>query len=370
MEPFCYTDDLAVGYDGAALIRELALRLHRGRILAVIGPNGAGKSTILKTVAGQLARVSGTITLDGRALDALGARGLSRRLAVVLTDRHRTERMTCQEVVEAGRYPYTGWLGILSYEDHAQVRAAMELARVWELRTKDFMRVSDGQRQRVLLARAVCQQPQLLVLDEPTSFLDIGYELELAEILRVMTRERGVAVMLSLHELGLAQRVADDVLCVGDGRVTAYGSAEELFTRQRVQTLFGLASGSYDPLLCSLELKRAEGAPHVFVIAGGGTGIPAYRALQKRGIPFSTGVLHENDVDYRVAQALSCEIAAERSFAPISDAAFTQALMQMRRCGTVLNRLDAYGLINVRNRDLLAQARAEGLRVAESVEQV
>ncbi|HWR23786.1 MAG TPA: ABC transporter ATP-binding protein [Feifaniaceae bacterium] len=363
MDYFFSTRQLTVGYNGKPLVRDIGIRLQKGRILTLIGPNGSGKSTILRSITRHLKSIAGTVYIGGRSIEDMNDRDLSCRLSVVLTERLRTELMTCEDVVEAGRYPYTGALGILSGADRAAVREAMALVNVTDLKDRDFMQISDGQRQRVLLARAICQQPDILVLDEPTSYLDIRYELELLDILRDMARERGIAVILSLHDLSLAQRVSDDVLCVKGEYISHYGSAREIFRRDLIHELYGLTDGSYNPLFGSVEMKRPEGEPRVFVIAGGGTGIEVYRTLQKKRIPFITGILHENDVDYQVARDLASEVISEKSFYAISDAAYARALEKLRACGAVLNCLTEYGETNLRNRELYGEAKAMGCKI-------
>ena len=188
MAHFFQTQQLTVGYNGKPLVKDITIRLPKGRILTLIGPNGSGKSTILKTIIKQLRSLGGIVTIGGRTTDAMTERDLARQVSVMLTQRLKTERMTCRDVVETGRYPYTGSLGILSHEDHRAVRQAMDLTRVADLAEVDFMRISDGQRQRVLLARAIAQEPEVLILDEPTSFLDVRYKLELLDLLRTFTR--------------------------------------------------------------------------------------------------------------------------------------------------------------------------------------
>ena len=133
-------------------------------------------------------------------------REVSKKLAVVLTERMRPELMTCEDVVSTGRYPYTGTLGILSAEDKEKVKSAMEMVHAWDLKDRDFTAISDGQRQRILLARAICQEPEIIILDEPTSFLDIRHKLELLAILKKMVLEKQMTVIMSLHELDLARR--------------------------------------------------------------------------------------------------------------------------------------------------------------------
>ena len=152
---FFYTDQLTVGYDGKPLIKEINIQLNKGEILTLIGPNGAGKSTILKSITRQLSLISGTVYLEQEQMSRMTNKEVSRKLAVVLTERMRPELMTCEDVVSTGRYPYTGTLGILSPEDKKKVKNAMEMVHAWDLKDRDFTAISDGQRQRILLARAI-----------------------------------------------------------------------------------------------------------------------------------------------------------------------------------------------------------------------
>ena len=244
----CETQNLAVGY-GAPLLRDIALHAERGKILALIGPNGAGKSTLLKTLAGQLAAQGGAVLLDGQDLTAYTPNARARKLALMLPHTARTELTSCFEVAAAGRYPYTGRLGILSDADRQQVHDALRLVRAEELADRDFARISDGQRQRVLLARAVCQQPDILLLDEPTSFLDVKGKAELMDILQALAHEKNVAVIVTLHELELAQRLADAVVCVAPSGVSA------VLTPQDACALFGLSNSQYAALFAGSGAK-------------------------------------------------------------------------------------------------------------------
>ena len=243
------TRHLDAGYDGKTLVRDISLQVAKGEILTLIGPNGAGKSTILKTLTGRLPAVSGEILLDGQPLSAVSRKERARRIAVMMTDPVRTERMTAREVVEAGRYPYTGSLGILSASDHQAVERALRTARIEALAGQDFMALSDGQRQRVLLARALAQEPELLVLDEPTSYLDIRYQLELLDILRQLCADQGLTVIMSLHELFLAERVSDRIACVKAGRIQRVGAPGEIFSGNFIDELYDLPPGTYRALL-------------------------------------------------------------------------------------------------------------------------
>ena len=230
--------ELAAGYHGKALIRDIGLDVKEGEILTLIGPNGAGKSTVLKTITRHLEPVGGSIYLRGRELRELPGRDAARQMAEVLTDRMRPEYMTCYDIVAAGRYPHTGRFGILSEADERIVEEALAAVKIREIGDCSFNAVSDGQRQRVLLARAICQQPELIVLDEPTSYLDVTHKLELLEILRNMAEERRITVILSLHEIDLAMRISDRLLGIKGGGIAWCGAPEELEERDLIADLY------------------------------------------------------------------------------------------------------------------------------------
>lgn len=253
MSEFLKTENLSVGYDGRALIRDVCLRVQRGKIVTLIGPNGSGKSTILKTIVGQLSKVSGTVLLEEKDMAQMRQNETARRMAILMTQRVHPELMTCFDVVSTGRYPYTGTLGLLSREDKAIVLEAMALVNSEDLADRPFDAISDGQRQRILLARALCQQPEIIVLDEPTSYLDIRYKLELLTILKTMVREKNLAVLMSLHELELAERVSDTVVCVSGDRIDRMGSPKEIFSSDYIAKLYHMEPGKYDPCFDTLE---------------------------------------------------------------------------------------------------------------------
>ncbi len=248
MEYYFTAQKMAVGYDNRPLIENIDFSLKRGEILTLIGPNGAGKSTILKSIVRQLSLVSGTIYLDKSDVVTMNGNEFAKKMAVVLTDKLKTELMTCYDVVATGIYPYTGRFGVLSDEDKKAVDEAMELVNVSQIKDKDFTKKSDGQRQRVMLSRAICQQPEIIVLDEPTSYLlDIKYKLSsFYQYSKGLKDRRILTVIMSLHELDMAKRVSDHIMCIDGRYVDRYGTPEEVFTDQYVSGLFGITAGSFD----------------------------------------------------------------------------------------------------------------------------
>ncbi len=238
------TRDLTIGYEGRAVVENIELQAYPGQIISVLGPNGAGKTTLIRTLMGQLPPIRGRIELGGTQFSDLSDRQVASMMAVVLTEKPEPELMRCRELVALGRYPYTGRLGLLSAGDWQKVEDAMALVGVSELADRDFDRISDGQRQRVLLARAICQEPEVLILDEPTSYLDLKHKLEFMQLLRRLSQERELAVLMSLHELTLARTFSDEVVCLRDGRVDRSGPAGEVLSETYVEQLFDLSPGS------------------------------------------------------------------------------------------------------------------------------
>jgi len=222
--------------------------------------------------------------------------------------------------------------------------------------------ISDGQKQLTMLARAIAQEPDIMILDEPTSFLDIRHKIKLLGILKKLVFEKNMAVIMSLHELELAHKCADHILCIGNGRVDRYGTAEEIFdSNGYIEELYGVEKGCFIPEYASVELGKTEGEPEVFVIGGGGSGIPVYRKLQREGIPFAAGVIHENDIEYPVAKALACKVVTEKAFMPIGDESYEEAAKLMAQCKKVIPAVKQFAVMNEKNGELISEAEKRGL---------
>ncbi len=233
-------ESLCVGYGKTEVVSGIDLSVERGEIVAFIGPNGSGKSTILKTLMKDIPILSGDILIDGKSIEKYSFKEMSKKAAAIFTERVKTELMTCRDVVEMGRTPYTGRLGLLSGDDEEKVSEALELVNAAEFANRDFNKISDGQRQRILLARAICQEPEMIALDEPTSFLDIKYKLEVLTILMRMAKEKNVAVIMSLHEIELAKKAADIIVAVGMDGKARVGRPREMLQKENIRELFGI----------------------------------------------------------------------------------------------------------------------------------
>ena len=227
---YLQTQDMTVGYD-KPLIEHIDLRLRRGEIMTLIGPNGAGKSTILKTIVRQLRLLGGVVELDGQSLASLDNKTVAQKMSVLMTERHQPELMTCRDVAAAGRYPYTGRMGVLSQADRAKVDEALAQVQAADLADRPFSAISDGQRQRVLLARALCATRSMLLLDEPTAGLDPKATAELYQLIARLNHQDGITVIMISHDLTAALDAASHILHIGQtvffGTADAYRTSPE-----------------------------------------------------------------------------------------------------------------------------------------------
>ena len=353
---FLKIDGLAAGYGRKPLIEDISLELEKGQVLTLIGPNGSGKSTILKTITRQLKAIDGIVTIDGSDIFRMHSKELARQMSVVLTQRIETELMTCRDVVAMGRYPYTDYFGRLSDEDNRIVESSLKRVHALELADVSFNEISDGQRQRIMLARAICQQPDVMILDEPTSYLDIRHKVILLDILRNMSHEDGITVIMSLHEIDLAGKISDMLMCVDENHKVRLGTAREIFANDTIQKLYGIEGGSYDAVTGGVELAKPCGSPDILVIGGNGSGIPVYRKLQRKGIPFYAGVLYENDIDYRVAKALAADVISQKAFVPVSKNTEEKAYEVLNRVSAVVDCGCEHGEYVRINTELLKEA--------------
>ena len=364
------TDCLTVGYHNQPLINNITFRLKRGQILSLIGPNGSGKSTILKSITKQLQIIRGVVYLNQKDIISMSNKEMAQKMAVVLTERIHPELMTCEEVVASGRYPYTNHFGTLTRSDKRVVEDSLKRVHAYNLKNKDFTKISDGQRQRIMLARAICQEPEIIILDEPTSFLDIKYKIELLDILRDMSQTKKITIIMSLHEIDLASKISDVVMCVKGDYIFKYGSPKEIFTKEIIHDLYDIEHGTYNMQFGSVELKRPNGIPKVFVIGGAGYGIPYYRELQKRNIAFATGILYDNDIDFQVAFALASEVASCPAFFPMSEQVVEYAKELIQRCEYVIDAQTPIGEYNQKNQYLIEYATKLGKKVITQMGEV
>jgi len=237
--PLLSTVNLSFSYGGPAVLHDLGLTVDRGELVGLVGPNGSGKSTLLRLVAGLERTTAGDVRLDGGPLSALSRREIARRVAYVPQDFDLAFTFTVREVVLTGRHAHMGWLALESREDLAVADAAMDAVGIAHLADRGFHALSGGERQRVVIAAALAQEPDLLVLDEPTSSLDLHFQDGLMRALRRRVGEANTAVVMAVHDLNLALAWCPRVWVLKEGRVMADGPPEDVLSSERLEEVYG-----------------------------------------------------------------------------------------------------------------------------------
>lgn len=360
---FFLAEDLKVGYQQKIVVDDVNIDLNRGEILCLLGPNGCGKSTILKTIIDHIKRIDGSITVLGKDLSELSNKDRAKEMSIVLTEKIAPEMMTVEEVVATGRYPYTNHFGKLTDEDWKIINESIEIVDGQSLRHKEFKALSDGEKQRVMIARAICQESDIMVLDEPTSFLDIRFKIDLLNILGKLSLDKNKTIIMSLHEIDLVPKIADKVLLIKDGKIYKYGTPEDVITDEAVNEVYDLNSGSFNTIIGNIELPRVIESPKVFVVGGGGKATKIYRALNKKGIGFYSGILFKNDIDYNASKTLAYKTIVEDCFVDIKPKKIDEAKEYIKDCHAVIDSGVSLVGINKGNHDLLRFASQEGVKI-------
>ncbi len=276
------TTALFAGHGGRALLGPLDLAIPSGRFVCLLGANGAGKSTLIRTLCAMQAPVAGQVHLDGEPIHAMSSVQRARRLAVVLTERVDGTLMRGYELASMGRYPYLGWGGRLSPDDHRIVHEALACAGALSLADRLAAEMSDGERQKIMIARALAQQPRLLVLDEATAFLDLPRRVGTMQLLLDLSHRNGLAVLLSTHDLELALRYADELWLIDGQRRLHVGAPEDLAIDGVLGTSFAADGLTFD--LERAELRVGPAGTRAIRLEGGGLRASwAARALERAG---------------------------------------------------------------------------------------
>ncbi len=229
-----------VSYDGKPALGGVDLHVARGEMVGIIGRNGSGKSTLLKLIGRLLAPSSGAVYLDGKALASVPMGELARSTSVLPQAPAPPAELTVRELVGYGRYPHVPWLRRFGGQDHEIVEGAIASCRLEELAGRRLDTLSGGERQKAWVAMALAQQPRVMLLDEPVTFLDLGHQLEVMDLVRRLNRDEGITVIAVMHDLNLAARYCDRLVALKDGRVCADGPADEVMSPAVLRDVFGI----------------------------------------------------------------------------------------------------------------------------------
>ncbi|CAM3173081.1 putative siderophore transport system ATP-binding protein YusV [Arthrobacter ulcerisalmonis] len=255
--------DLTLKYDQRCVVEGLSVAIPEGQVTIIVGANACGKSTLLRGLSRLLKPASGTVTLDGKDIHAKPARELARALGLLPQHPTAPDGITVRDLVSRGRYPHQGFFRSWSVKDDAAVQRALEATETLDLAERDIDELSGGQRQRVWIAMALAQETEVLLLDEPTTYLDLAHQVEVLDLLTDLNRTRKTTVAIVLHDLNLAARYADNVIAMKAGAVVAMGSPRDVVTESLVRDVFGLESRVIPDPISGTPLIIPIGRHHV-----------------------------------------------------------------------------------------------------------
>jgi len=364
---------LTVGYDGEPVLHEVDLAVARGQFVGIVGRNGCGKSTLVRALSRVLPPIGGQALLDGVDVYRISARELARRLAVVSQDNAVAFEFPVREVVLMGRSPHLSRFAVEGPRDHAIAREAMALTHTLVFADRPITSLSGGERQRCMIARALAQQPDILLLDEPTAHLDINHQIEILDLAKRLTAERGLATLVVLHDLNLASQYCDHLVLIADSRVLAAGPPGDVVTEVHIRTAYGTdvqvrqhpSSGRpYVTLMSRLPVAPPPTRQtRIHLICGAGTGARLMRQLRQQGFALSVGVVNVADTDQLEAEALDLPRVEEAPFSPITEEMHRLNSELAREADVVVVTGIPYGSGNLRNLEAAVRARGFGRRV-------
>lgn len=281
--------DLTLAYDNRRVVEDLTVELPAGKVTVIVGANACGKSTLLRGLARLLKPAAGTVLLDGKDIHSLSTRAVAKTLGLLPQTPVAPDGIAVVDLVGRGRYPHQGWFRQWSPDDDAAVASALRVTDTLELADRNVDELSGGQRQRVWIAMALAQQTDILLLDEPTTFLDVAHQVEVLDLITDLNRTAGTTVVIVLHDLNLAARYADHLIAMKGGRIVAEGSPSKVVTAETVAEVFGLESQVIpDPVSGTpmvVPIGRHHAAPRNVSAKTTPESVPGFLANPQDGLP-------------------------------------------------------------------------------------
>ena len=330
-DPLLTVEDLDISLGGVEILTDVTAAADRGQFVGLVGPNGAGKTTLLRAITGALTPDAGQVRIDGQVVADCSSKAASRLVASVPQDTSLSFDFDVRETVAMGRTPYVSRFGRRTHEDREIVESALAWTETAQFADRSITEISGGERQRVLLARALAQDTPLLLLDEPTASLDISHQIRTLELLGDLVAD-GRTVVAAIHDLNLAAHYCDDLWLLGDGALLATGDPASVLTEERLSTAFDAdALVTRHPVtgstyVTALPRSRGDAEGHVHVVGGGGSAARVLYLLSSAGYRVTVGALNEGDSDTETARHLGIDPITVDPFAPV-DAGAREAVV-------------------------------------------
>ena len=351
--------DLTVSYGAHTALDGVDFSISKGSFVALIGPNGAGKSSLLRTISRLLKPSRGVLYLGEQDLQKISLQEISRSIAVVPQDTNIDFDFSVEEVVAMGRYPHLKRFQKEGRKDEEIIREAMETTGITHLASRSAINLSGGERQRVIIARALAQEPEILLLDEPTANLDINFQVEFLELAHKLNRERGVTIVAAIHDLNLAAQFFDYFILLSERKILALGMPEEVLTPEKIHIAYNASAVvQRNPLNGKLHITVTRGngthapkmkRPAVHLVGGGEEAVPLLFALVDAGFTPSIGPVTREDSGHRFATHHALDVITLPPFSPIADSFHQQHRDMIKKARVVLIPSITYGIGNLRN---------------------
>ena len=358
--------DLEVAYGEKKIINGLNFSVNQGEFVGIIGPNGTGKSTLVKAITNIIQKSSGKIEIMGYDNTKISKKELAKHVAVVPQEFNIEYDFTNWDIVMMGRNPHTKRRNKKNFEDFEIVQEAMKLTNTWQFKDALFNELSGGERQRVIVARAIAQQTQIILLDEPTSHLDIHHQLEIMELIHKLKEDRGVTIVAILHDVNLATRFSDRLILMNNGKVLVEGNPDKVIQEEYLSQLYKMemiirenriiGKREIVPLRVIKEKVNEEDIK-VHVLCGGGTGEAILEKFKSLGLKLSAGILNKGDSDWEVCKLLGIPVVEAPPFSGMTKEQGIFNLEMINKSDYVIVSKMPYGNGNLLNLEVLKEVK-------------
>ncbi len=361
-------DGIDCSYGSVDVLKDVGFAVESGQFLGILGPNGSGKTTLLKSISRVLKPQKGTILIGDENVYKMKTVDVAKQMAVVPQSTPVSFDFTALEVVLMGRNPHMARFKMEDKKDLDIAKNSMQLTRTWEFADRPVNELSGGESQRVIIARALTQEPQILLLDEPTTHLDISNQLEIMDLIKHLCETKKLLIVAVFHDFNLAARYCDSIILLNNGKIVAAGKMNETLTSENIKKVFNVdtivkkhpITGSLYVIPISRPIIQKQKSLSVHMICGGGTGSHVMKTLRDEGYRVTAGVLNLLDTDQETAQLLSIPTTNDAPFSPITDEAHKANLQMISKANVLVVTPTQFGEGNMRNLDAAETALKEG----------
>ena len=358
-------ENITVAYGEKTVLENLNINIDEGEFVGIIGPNGTGKSTLIKAITDIIEVKDGNIILNGKNNVKIGRKERARLVAVVPQEFNTDFEFKAFDIVMMGRNPHVGKGRKDSLRDYDIVYEAMIMTNTWQFKERYFNQLSGGERQRVIIARAIAQQTRIILLDEPTSHLDIHHQLEVLELVKMLNKKKKTTILAVLHDINMAARFSDRLILLNDGKIMADGSPDKVVDEKFLGKVYEmemvirknkmLSTKEVVPIRV-IKSKAKIKSTHVHVICGGGSGEQILESLKSNGFEVSCGVLNKGDSDWEICKMIDIYCVECKPFSEIDQGSHLKNIEMIKKSDCILVTDVPFGLGNLKNLEALLES--------------